>query len=194
CSPSEEVIISRQLERIAIWIVEWERNAGQSVERRFNEMKGEVLLKVRDAPALIIRARADRIDRNLDGSCTLLDYKTGQIPAKKDIAAGRAPQLPLQGWMMMQGGFEGLRDPAKAFYIQLKGYRSHNRCKVLQDFVTLSQQAGIGLEALIARFCSTDAVFFYQDGGPYDQSATLARFHEWGASDSNISDSGAGNQ
>ncbi|MEM7072645.1 MAG: double-strand break repair protein AddB, partial [Pseudomonadota bacterium] len=46
CSPSEEVIISRQLERIAIWIVEWERNAGQSVERRFNEMKGEVLLKV----------------------------------------------------------------------------------------------------------------------------------------------------
>ena len=47
-----------------------------------------------------IRGRADRV---WDG--VVLDIKTGQAPSKKQLLDGNMPQLPLEAYMLRQGGF-----------------------------------------------------------------------------------------
>jgi ATP-dependent helicase/nuclease subunit B len=42
-----------------------------------------------------VRGAIDRVDRNPDGACVVLDYKTGKRPPKPEIDAGVRFQLPL---------------------------------------------------------------------------------------------------
>lgn len=62
-----------------------------------------------------IRGRADRIDRLADGRLAIIDYKTGEGPNNKQVAAGFAMQLGLIGLIAEQGGFEGVTGKGGAF-------------------------------------------------------------------------------
>lgn len=62
-----------------------------------------------------LRGRADRIDRLADGGIGIVDYKTGEGPANKQVAAGFALQLGLIGLIAEQGGFDGVKGHAEAF-------------------------------------------------------------------------------
>ena len=60
-----------------------------------------------DAVQLKLHGRADRIDILKDGTCEILDFKTGQPPEAKDIRKFLAPQLLVEAAMVMAEGFEG---------------------------------------------------------------------------------------
>lgn len=62
-----------------------------------------------------VRGRADRIDRLADGRLAIVDYKTGEGPSNRQVAAGFAMQLGLIGLIAEQGGFEGAKGTAGAF-------------------------------------------------------------------------------
>lgn len=64
------------------------------------EVKGETTIG-----PLTLTAWADRIDRTEDNTLTVIDYKTGSVPPVRDVQAGMAPQLPLEGLIAEQGGF-----------------------------------------------------------------------------------------
>lgn len=64
---------------------------------------------------LKLRGRADRIDRLIDGGIGIVDYKTGEGPKNKQVAAGFAMQLGLIGLIAEQGGFDGVSGKAAAF-------------------------------------------------------------------------------
>jgi ATP-dependent helicase/nuclease subunit B len=69
-----------------------------------------------------ITAKADRIDRLADGGFLLVDYKTGAVPSAKQVQAGFAPQLPLEGAILRGGGFKGVSGSAAALeYWRLSG-------------------------------------------------------------------------
>jgi ATP-dependent helicase/nuclease subunit B len=57
----------------------------------------------------------DRIDRLADGGLAIVDYKTGQPPKKKAVAAGYSLQLGLLGLIAERGGFEGIDGAAACF-------------------------------------------------------------------------------
>jgi ATP-dependent helicase/nuclease subunit B len=59
--------------------------------------------------------KVDRIDRLADGSLAIVDYKTGQPPAPKQVAGGYAMQLGLLGLIAEQGGFPDIVGIAKGF-------------------------------------------------------------------------------
>ena len=59
-------------------------------------------------PNFRLGARADRIERLNDGRYAILDYKTGQPPTDKQVKAGLAPQLTLEGAILRQGGFKDI--------------------------------------------------------------------------------------
>lgn len=58
--------------------------------------------------------KVDRIDRLADGRLAIVDYKTGQAPAKKAVSEGFALQLGLLSLIARDGGFHGIRGDAGA--------------------------------------------------------------------------------
>ena len=56
--------------------------------------------------------KVDRIDRLPDGRLAIVDYKTGQAPAKKAVAEGFALQLGLLALIARDGGFKGVQGEA----------------------------------------------------------------------------------
>jgi ATP-dependent helicase/nuclease subunit B len=64
---------------------------------------------------VLIRGKADRIDRLPDGTLAVVDYKTGQPPSGKQVAKGYALQLGTTGLMVRHGAFAGLQGEASVF-------------------------------------------------------------------------------
>ena len=93
-----------RFQRIARWFVGWEigRRAGQWPPST-PKSRGEIDV----TPDFVLGARADRIERLTDGRFAVLDYKTGQPPTDREVKAGLAPQLTLEGAIIRHGGFEG---------------------------------------------------------------------------------------
>jgi ATP-dependent helicase/nuclease subunit B len=92
-----------RLERIASWIIDAERD-----RRRINPpvamaLEAKATLSVEDEFRLT--GRIDRIEARADGTVFIMDYKTGAPPTAKQVAAGNAPQLPLEAVMAEAGAF-----------------------------------------------------------------------------------------
>ena len=62
-----------------------------------------------------LKGVADRIDRCGDGSLAIVDYKTGQPPSNKAVAAGYSLQLGLLGLIAERDGFDGIEGAASCF-------------------------------------------------------------------------------
>lgn len=69
----------------------------------------------REIDGIRLYGKVDRIDRLADGSLAIVDYKTGQPPAPKQVAGGYAMQLGLLGLIAEQGGFPDTDGIAKGF-------------------------------------------------------------------------------
>ena len=94
-----------RLRRIATWLAEAERDrrVGAGLAEIVSEKDGA--WPVPSRMPFTLTGRADRIERRADGSLAILDYKTGVPPTAKDVAAGLAPQLPLEAAMAADGAF-----------------------------------------------------------------------------------------
>jgi ATP-dependent helicase/nuclease subunit B len=100
-----------RFERIARWLAATERAHRAGVTESLSECEGRLTLGSPGGP-FTITAKADRIDRCSDGELLLVDYKTGTLPSTKTVQAGFAPQLPLEGAILRDGGFAGLSGTA----------------------------------------------------------------------------------
>lgn len=112
-----------RFERIAKWFVEQETKRRGRVQEMHVEVTGQTELEGPAGP-FILRAKADRIDLLRDGSLAILDYKTGAPPSAREVAAGFAPQLPLEAVIARRGGFPGIaagKKVSELLYWRLKG-------------------------------------------------------------------------
>ena len=75
-----------------------------------SEIKGHFTLA-----GVMIKGRADRIDRGTDGQLIVVDYKTGAPPKGKQVQEGFALQLGTLGLMAAAGGFEGIAGVPNGF-------------------------------------------------------------------------------
>jgi ATP-dependent helicase/nuclease subunit B len=110
-----------RFEKIARWFAAEERRYRAGVTDSLSERDGSLVVAAPRGP-FTITAKADRIDRLAGGGFILADYKTGGLPSAKAVAAGFAPQLPLEGAMLRSGGFGGVGgEPAALEYWRLSG-------------------------------------------------------------------------
>lgn len=93
------------LERFEAWI---DSAAAEGRVVLASEISGEMIFD-----GVKVMGRADRIDRLADGTLTIVDYKTGRVPSKKEVAAGFALQLGLLGLIARAGGFSQGGVPAR---------------------------------------------------------------------------------
>ncbi len=139
-----------------------------------------------------LTATADRIDRLQNGALDIIDYKTGGLPTAKQIAAGYAPQLPLEGFLAERGAFQTIKAaPVKALnFWQLKGADPVKRIMPIKDVEEKIAAAEDGLRKLIAVFSKPETPYLSQPRpafagyGDYDH---LARVREWLSAEDNDS-------
>ncbi|MBO6756540.1 MAG: double-strand break repair protein AddB [Roseibium sp.] len=176
--------------RIAAGFVDFEAGRADRVKERYLEVSGAAELRVPGA-TFELTGRADRIDLLVDGRLAVLDYKTGQVPSQKQVAALLAPQLPLEAAMIVRGGFKDVPADARFaefLYLQLKGGADAVLLTLCnpkdKDLGELAEDAWSRLETLIAHYAQPDTGYLSRArvmqervmAGPYDH---LARVAEW---------------
>jgi ATP-dependent helicase/nuclease subunit B len=178
-----------RFERIAAWFVEGEATRRRTIEKSETEIRGR---RSFDAPAgeFTLRAKADRIDRLRNGAAIIIDYKTGTVPADRDIQSGFAPQLPLEGWIAEGGGFGesfAVHGYALEHWKLSGGEPAGLVMPVKGDMTSLIEEAGAGLAALVARFdhASTPYTALPRPSREprFPEYAHLARRDEWRQAD-----------
>lgn len=165
--------------RAAEWFVSIEALRRDDITASHTEIKGEFAV----TPGFKLYGVADRIDVLGDGGAAILDYKTGQVPTKKQIESFLAPQLLLEAAMLAGGGFGGLGklETRDLLYVQISGGRVPGT--MLEVDIALIGETLEKLKNRIADFSRADTAYpprlhpkEARISGDYDH---LARVREW---------------
>ncbi len=182
-----------RLQRIADWVAEQERVrriAGPKPAVRW-EVSGEWQVPCAGRP-FALRGRADRIERNPDGTLSILDYKTGVVPNTAQVQDGLSPQLPLEAAMAAAGVFgpdlQGSTSELTYWHVT-GGYLPGEESRLFRgDPAETAAQAGEAerkLCALIAAFDDPNRAYLSQphpgDAPRFADYTQLARVLEWAA-------------
>jgi ATP-dependent helicase/nuclease subunit B len=184
--------------RIARWFADWEIVRRSQLANIKAEIGGTLPIHLDNDRTFILSARADRIERQIDGSFAILDYKTGQPPTGKQVRMGLAPQLTLEAAILRAGGFAGIdadSSVSEIGYVRLSGNNPPGEYRPLELKINRSDQpqrpddaatyALQQLETLILKFedesepyRSLNLPMWTNRYGSYDD---LARIKEWSA-------------
>ena len=122
--------------RIARWFVgAFEPGRRSKIAALHTEIRGEIALPL-GAGTLKLSARADRIERRVDGRYAVLDYKTGAPPTERQVRTGLSPQLTLEAAILRHGGFKEIAAGASVgelVYVRLRGAEQAGKVEVI-DF------------------------------------------------------------
>jgi ATP-dependent helicase/nuclease subunit B len=140
----------------------------------------------------VLSGRADRIERQADGTLAILDYKTGAVPGPGQVEQGLAPQLPLEAAMAAAGVFgpELAGRTAELTYWHLSGgFEPGKETKLFKHDPDLTiaetQAAERALIALIAAFDDPGRAYLsrpHPGAAPrFSDYTQLARVAEWAA-------------
>ncbi|PWE18464.1 double-strand break repair protein AddB [Marinicauda salina] len=201
-SPDDLGIELPRFARAAAFLAEWEATRRRMGWRPVAiEATGELTL---DAPggAFTLRARADRIDIRPDGALDIVDYKTGTgLPSVKEVAAGFAPQLPLEAAMAARGAFPDCppHEAAELIYLSLSGGKTPGFERLVSkgaDGMARAEAAFERLAEWIATFDdparsypSQPRAKYTNTWGDYDH---LARRKEWASAPGETGEGGGG--
>lgn len=176
---------------IASWFIDTENARQPNVKKRNAEIWGNMTIPA-EAGDFKIKAKADRIDEMQDGSLEIIDYKTGKIPSRKEVAAGYSPQLPLEAAIAKSGGFKDANgtDVEKISYWSLKGDGSDKASNAIDnkhDIDDIIDEAVNGVTTLINVF-DRDEIPYEATPHPgkaseYSDYKHLSRQEEWSNED-----------
>jgi len=174
-----------RFQSIAAWLVEKERGRRSHIRESFVEIKGSVEIPAPAGP-FTLTAKADRLDRLDDGTLAIIDYKTGAPPSPKEVAAGFAPQLPLEAMIARHGGFAdvGPAEVSALLFWRLKGgLEGGEERSAGKNVAELTDQAFSGVAELVRRFDDESTPYEarpHPDRAPkYSDYGHLARLTEW---------------
>jgi ATP-dependent helicase/nuclease subunit B len=173
-------------------LMEWEaRDRAGATRRQAEAIASRIEI---GATGVTLSGRADRIDVRPSNLADILDYKTGSSPSKVQAHTLVAPQLALEGALLMRGAFRDLGpiEPADLAYVRLRAtgdvveesiLTANRTTRLARD---LSEEAWQRLERLLF-FYRNEANFYLSRALPFREGDTsgaydhLARVQEWSA-------------
>lgn len=169
----------------------WESARRATLDGVHVEAEGRLAIPLDDGSSFDLIAKADRIERRGSGAVSIVDYKTGAAPSKREVLAGFAPQLTLEAAIALGGGFaafDAVTAIDEAFYVKfgtgsdVDEIQLQWRDRTLADVVA---QHLAGLKDLLNTFRDPDTGYMAR---PYPQFLTrfgdydhLSRVKEWSA-------------
>ncbi|MGE3833003.1 MAG: double-strand break repair protein AddB, partial [Parvibaculaceae bacterium] len=175
-----------RFERVAAWFVAEDAALRASVDTIISEKSAAWECEIAGLP-FRLTGRADRIDLLKDGTARIVDYKTGQVPTKKQVDSGLAPQLTLEAALLELSAFRDV--PARAsgelLYVKLSGGSTPGEVlDVTVDDLMVTARAHLDkLRGIIALYRTGQRPYVprlvvekTRAARPYDH---LARFGEW---------------
>jgi ATP-dependent helicase/nuclease subunit B len=190
-----------RFERIARWFIAWETQRRANVSAVITEMRAAHEFPVGERTFRLI-ARADRIEQLSDGRYAVLDFKTGQPPGDREVAAGLAPQLTLEAAILRRGGFKGIPADvslAELVYVRLSGGEPAGKDKAINFSKSTpnekADEALTNLKKVAEEFEKPETAYlsFARPkwvGRTYSDYDHLARVKEWSATGGQIEDAG----
>jgi ATP-dependent helicase/nuclease subunit B len=182
-----------RFKQISHWFIENEENQRKTQKTMATEVKGQLVICQTSGGEFTLSAVADRIDQFLDGSYSIIDYKTGQPPTSRQVKAGFAPQLPLEAVIAAAGGFGGVDAGrvSELAYWKLTGGENVAERKIFNEtmrppsnmnITAVAEQAEEGLINLITTFDLVSTPYLSNprpDQLGYGEYDHLARVKEW---------------
>jgi ATP-dependent helicase/nuclease subunit B len=169
----------------AQWFVGIEKQRRSGIIKSYLEVAGRMNFTAPGGPFLLT-CKADRIDLLVGGGAAILDYKTGGLPEKKWMVSFLTPQLPLEGAILVAGGFDGLpvTEPQELIYLRLSGGTKGGDIKSYEG--AMAADAKDRLTQRIAWF-DDPATPYYSRVAPQSAKSVgdydhLARVREWSPS------------
>ncbi len=171
-----------RFQNIVNWFIADAEKRGQLFDVIATEVKAS---KIVPKTSFILRATADRLDRCREtGAVEVIDYKTGTVPPKKDIVAGVAPQMPLEGWLVGMNAFEKIETSQVLGLSFWKVSGGAPPCEIIpvKEHEDRIDEAITGLTALIKHYENPKSAYLSRPRpemakfGDYDH---LARVKEW---------------
>lgn len=109
-----------RLEQIAKNFITFDQQRRYKGNNIFAEQYGTVSLNINEKPVSIV-AVADRIEYDDSGSCTIIEFKTGTIPSRKEMEQEIATQLIVESIILYRGGFSQLPAivPNKVIFVKV---------------------------------------------------------------------------
>lgn len=128
-----------------------------------------------------IKGILDRIDEKYENNQRIfhvMDYKTGQVPSKKAITMGYAPQLPLCGLLVMSNYKESVtvEDTLRLSYLHVLGKSPFGEEYAVQKVTELIESARIGLQQCLVTYLRDDFCF-YPSPNPWNKIGVNAYAH-----------------
>lgn len=165
------------------WVLTQEAICRPDIKQIYNEVEGQMEFAAPAGP-FIAEARADRLNFNKDGSIDIIDYKTGSIRSNKQVHAGYAPQLPIEGLIAASGGFSknGRKIPTGKVN-KLSYWRLGNKITEITETDKVLAQTRENLQKLISAF-DFEATPYLARPNPkyvpkYSEYDHLERIKEW---------------
>lgn len=175
--------------RIAENFIAEEAKRRQHTPAVYTEINGKYVFESKAGDFTLV-TKADRVEVDDEGILHLIDYKTGTPPTKKQVELGLAPQMPLEGLIARQGGFDALPEDKKTV-TELSYWKTSGRKDPLQVISiardeniseSLIEEADAGLKALVEWFDDEAHPYHPYTSGEvpmFDSYAHLIRKEEW---------------
>lgn len=165
------------------WVLAQEAICRPDIKQIYNEVEGQMEFAAPAGP-FIAEARADRLNFNKDGSIDIIDYKTGSIRSNKQVHAGYAPQLPIEGLIAASGGFRknGRKIPTGKVN-KLSYWRLGNKITEITETDKVLAQTRENLQKLISAFDFETTPYLARPNPKYvpkySEYDHLERIKEW---------------
>jgi ATP-dependent helicase/nuclease subunit B len=152
-----------------------------SAQKHYAEIHGNCNLKITETYEAYISCIADRIDIDEHGDVSIIDYKSGATPEKKQVEKGKKIQLAVESLIAQNGGFglKGKRVKSLSYW-ELTKQNIISVAKGKEEVEQLHIKILKVLRELIYRYNVSGEAYRITRGSPYEKAYLhLSRMKEW---------------